>query len=122
MWCLTKGLYLNGHDAAPCPLAFLSSGMVASFIYEIKALAKIQNVEIRKLKLTQDNYYTMMGSMPKRTMVGGAENVDLQVEIDCDLDDTALNEFLINATFASPLNGLICGQLESLFELGKNNV
>ena len=43
--------------------------------------------------------------MPKRTLVGGAENIDLQVEIDCDLDDAALNEFLINATYASPLNG-----------------
>ena len=117
-----EGPYLNGHDAAPCPLAFLSSGMVASFMNEIIALAKIQNVEIRKLKLTQDNYYTMKGSMPKRTMVGGAENIDLEVEIDCDLDDTALNEFLINATYASPLNGLMRGQLESLFKLGKNNI
>jgi organic hydroperoxide reductase OsmC/OhrA len=117
-----EGPYLNGHDAAPCPLAFLSSGMAASFMNEIIALAKIQNVEIRKLKLIQDNYYTMKGSMPKRTMVGGAENIDLQVEIDCDLDDAALNEFLINATYASPLNGLMRGQLESLFKLGKNNV
>ena len=87
-----EGPYLNGHDAAPCPLAFLSTGMVASFMNEILALAKIQGVEIRKLKLIQDNYYTMKGSMPKRTMVGGAENIDLQVEIDCDLDDAALNE------------------------------
>jgi organic hydroperoxide reductase OsmC/OhrA/uncharacterized OsmC-like protein len=117
-----EGPYLNGHDAAPCPLAFLSSGMAASFMNEIIALAKIQNVEIRKLKLIQDNYYTMKGSMPKRTLIGGAENIDLQVEIDCDLDDTALNEFLINATYASPLNGLMRGQLESLFKLGKNNV
>ena len=117
-----EGPYLNGHDAAPCPLAFLSSGMAASFMNEIIALAKIQNVEIRKKKLRKDNYYTMKGSMPKRTLIGGAENIDLQVEIDCDLDDTALNEFLINATYASPLNGLMRGQLESLFKLGKNNV
>ncbi|MEM1372608.1 MAG: OsmC family peroxiredoxin, partial [Pseudomonadota bacterium] len=115
-----EGPYLNGHDAAPCPLAFLSTGMAASFMNEILALAKIQGVDIRKLKLIQDNYYTMKGSMPKRTMVGGAENIDLQVEIDCDLDDAKLNEFLINATFASPLNGLMRGQLESLFKLGKN--
>jgi len=115
-----EGPYLNGHDAAPCPLAFLSCGMAASFMNEILALAKIQGIEIRKLKLIQDNYYTMKGSMLKRTMVGGAENIDLQVEIDCDLDDKALNEFLINATYASPLNGLMRGQLESLFKLGKN--
>ncbi len=115
-----EGPYLNGHDAAPCPLAFLSTGMVASFMNEILALAEIQGVDIRKLKLVQDNYYTMKGSMPKRTMVGGAENIELTVEIDCDLEDAALNEFLVNATYASPLNGLMRGQLESLFKLGKD--
>ncbi len=117
-----EGPYLNGHDAAPCPLAFLSTGMVASFMNEILALAEFRGVEIRKLKLIQDNFYTMKGSMPKRTMVGGAENIELTVEIDCDLDDGTLNEFLIHATYASPLNGLMRGQLESLFKLGKNGV
>ncbi|MEM8979970.1 MAG: OsmC family protein [Pseudomonadota bacterium] len=115
-----EGPYLNGHDAAPCPLAFLSTGMVASYMNEILALAKMEGVEIRKLKLIQDNYYTMKGSMPKRTMVGGAEPVELVVEIDCDLDDGALNTLLMNAVHASPLNGLMRGQLESLFKLGKN--
>ncbi len=115
-----EGPYLNGHDAAPCPLAFLSCGMVASFMNEILALAKIRGIEIRTLKLIQDNYYTMKGSMPKRTMVGGAENIDLQVEIDCDLEDVALQDFLINATYASPLNGVMRGKLKNLFKLCKN--
>ena len=115
-----EGPYLNGHDAAPCPLAFLSVGMAASFMNEIVALAEQRNVELRQLRLIQDNYYTMKGSMPKRTMVGGAENIDLQVEIDCDLDDGQLNDFLIGATFASPLNGLMRGSLTSLFKLARN--
>ena len=115
-----EGPYLNGHDAACCPLAFLSCGMAASYMNEITALAEQQGIEIRKLKLIQDNYYTMKGSMMKRTMVGGAENIELQVEIDCDLDDAALNEFLVNATYASPLNGLMRGKIESLFKLSKN--
>lgn len=115
-----EGAYLNGLDAAPCPLAFLSTGMVASYMNEILALAKLQGVEIRRLKLIQDNYYTMVGSMPKRTMVGGAEPVELGVEIDCDLSDGELTTFLMDAVHASPLNGLMRGQLESLFKLGKN--
>lgn len=115
-----EGAYLNGYDAAPCPLAFLSTGMVASFMNEILALAETEGVEIRKLKLIQDNYYTMEGSMLKRTMIGGAENIELQIEIDCDLDDETLNEFLVNAVYASPLNGLMRGKLESLFKLAKN--
>lgn len=115
-----EGAYLNGYDQAPCPLAFLTCGMISSFMNEINALAELDNVNIRKLRLTQNNYYTMQGSMLKRTMMGGAENIDLKVEIDCDLSDAALNEFLINATYASPLNGLMRGQIPSLFKLAKN--
>lgn len=115
-----EGPYLNGHDAACCPLAFLSCGMVASYMNEITALAEQRGIEIRKLKLIQNNYYTMKGSMQKRTMVGGAENIELDVEIDCDLDDGALNDFLVDATFASPLNGLMRGRVDSYFKLGKN--
>jgi len=115
-----EGPYLDGHDAAPCPLAFLTAGMIASYMNEITALAKMQQVQIRSLKLIQDNYYTMKGSMPKRTMVGGALPVELAVEIDCDLDDAALNNFLLQAVAASPINGLMRGQLESLFALSKN--
>ena len=115
-----EGPYLNGHDAAPCPLAFLSTGMAASFMNEILALAESQRVEIRKLKLVQDNYYTMKGSMAKRTMVGGAEDIELLVEVDCGLDDAALNELLINASCAAPVYGLMRGQIGSLFKLGKN--
>lgn len=115
-----EGPYLNGHDAAPCPLAFLSCGMVASYLNEIVALAETEGVEIRKLRLEQNNYYTMKGSMPKRTMVGGAEPIELLVEVDCDLDDGALNTLLMNAVHAAPLNGLIRGRLESLFKLAKN--
>lgn len=117
-----EGPYLSGHDEAPCPLAFLTTGMIASYMNEICALADMQGVEIRKLKLIQDNFYTMKGSMPKRTMVGGAEPVELRVEIDCDLENGALNTFLMNAIHASPLNGLMRGKLESLFKLGRNGV
>ncbi|MEM7243368.1 MAG: hypothetical protein AAF429_14400 [Pseudomonadota bacterium] len=106
-----EGDYLNGYDAAPCPLSFLSVGMIASFMNEIEALAKIEGIAIRKLRLTQNNYYTMQGSMMKRTMIGGAEDIDLTVEIDCDLKGDQLMEFLINATYASPLNGLMRGQI-----------
>lgn len=115
-----EGAYLDGHDAAPCPLAFLSAGMAASYMDEIVALAARQNITIRRVKLTQDNYYTMKGSMQRRTMVGGALPVELLVEIDCDLDDAALNQLVMDAVHASPLNGLMRGQLTSLFALSKN--
>ncbi|AKO99375.1 OsmC-like protein (plasmid) [Marinovum algicola DG 898] len=117
-----EGKYLNGHDAAPPPLSFLTVGMIASYMNEITALARRDGIEIRHLKLTLDNYYTMSGSMQKRTMVGGAEPVELQVEIDCDLSGGALTQFLMNAVHASPLNGLMRGEHDSLFALSKNGV
>ncbi|ABD56709.1 OsmC family protein [Jannaschia sp. CCS1] len=115
-----EGAYLNGHDAAPCPLSFLSTGMVASYMNEIMALAKQQGVELRKLRLIQNNYYTMQGSMRKRTMTGGALPVELEVQCECDLDDAALQELVANAVHASPLNGLMRGKLPSLFTLTRN--
>lgn len=115
-----EGAYLAGHDAAPCPLAFLTTGMVSAYMNEITALAGQQGVTLRKLRIIQNNYYTMFGSMRARTMVGGALPVELEVEVDCDLDDAALQELLMNAVHASPLNGLMRGKLPSLFTLSKN--
>ena len=122
MWRLVsdEGAYLNGHDAAPCPLSFLTVGMISSYMNEIMALAARDGVTLRHLRLIQNNYYTMKGSMKKRTMTGGALPVDLEVEIDCDLDDAELTEMLMNAVHASPLNGLMRGVLPSLFTLSRN--
>jgi len=122
MWRLVsdEGKYLNGHDAAPCPLAFLTTGMIASYMNEILALAEQQGVRLGRLRLIQNNYYTMHGSMRKRTMTGGALPVELEVEVETDLDEAALNQLLMNAVHASPLNGLMRGRLPSLFTLTKN--
>lgn len=122
MWRLVsdEGAYLNGYDQAPCPLSFLTTGMIASYMNEIVALAAKEDVYLRSLRLTQNNYYTMQGSMRKRTMVGGALPVELEVAVDCDLDDAALTQLVMNAVHASPLNGLMRGVLPSLFTLSKN--
>lgn len=122
MWRLVsdEGAYLSGHDEAPCPLSFLTVGMISSYMNEIQAMAAKDGVSLRKLRLTQNNYYTMKGSMRKRTMEGGALPVELEVEVECDLDDAALNQLVMNAVHASPLNGLMRGVLPSLFTLTRN--
>lgn len=117
-----EGPYLNGHDAAPCPLAFLSAGMAASYMEEMLALARDRGARLDQLKLSLDNYYTMKGSMRDRTMVGGAEAPELVVDVASDLDDAALMSLLTDAVHASPLNGLLRGQLTSLFRLSRNGV
>ncbi len=105
---------------APCPLAFLSAGMVASFMNEILALAARRGLALRKPRLVLDNCYTMTGSMRDRTTVGRAENIALKVEIACALDDAALHQFLVEAIHASPLGGLMRAPVESLFKLARN--
>jgi len=116
-----EGPYLDGHDTAPCPLSFLTTGMVASYMNEILALAKQRDITINDISLVQDNFYTMEGSALKGTMVGGALPVDLEVQIDADVDDGTLNELLVHAVHASPLNGLMRKVHTSLFTLTMNS-
>ena len=116
-----EGAYLDGHDYAPCPLSFLSTGMVSSYMNEILALAKARGIAINDITLVQDNYYTMKGSALKGTMTGGAENIDLEVVIDSDADKASLTSLVYDAVAASPLNGLMRGKKESLFTLVHND-
>ena len=43
-----EGAYLNGSDEAPCPLSFLTTGMVASYMEEVRALAQRRGIELRE--------------------------------------------------------------------------
>ena len=115
-----EGAYLDGLDAAPCPLSFLTTGMVCSYMNEILALAKQRGIDINNIRLVQDNYYTMKGSALRGTMIGGAKDVELEVQIDCDADHHSINGLVVDAVAASPLNGLMRGAKESMFTLCHN--
>lgn len=115
-----EGPYLNGKNECPAPLAFLTTGMVSSYMNEILALAKIRNIEIEHIRLIQDNYYTMEGAMRKGTMIGGALPITLEAEIESSADRKSLQRLVFDATVASPLNGLLKGELNSLFKLAHN--
>ncbi|MEM0936188.1 MAG: OsmC family protein [Pseudomonadota bacterium] len=116
-----EGAYLSGHDAAPCPLGFFTCGMIASYFDEITRHAAARGVTLRALRLTQNNVYTMQGSMRQRTMVGGARPIALDVAVECDLSDHALRELVETAVAASPVSGLVKGVLPSLFTLTHNS-
>ena len=75
------------------PLSVSISGHGREFYRRDIFFSKQQNIKIRDMRLILNNYYTMKGSMLKRTMVGGAENIELEVEIDRDLDDEPLLNF-----------------------------
>ena len=115
-----EGPYLDGFDAAPCPLSFLSTGMMSSYMNEILALADRRRVPIRELVLVQDSFYTMEGSALRGTMVGGALPVELEVRIDADAGDGALRDLVATAVHASPVDGLMREQHTSRFTLTMN--
>jgi hypothetical protein len=115
-----EGAYLNGLDEAPCPLAFMTTGMAASFMHAIQARLAAASVEHRGVRLVQDNYYTMQGSMPRRTMIGGAKPVELQVEIAVDRDVEDVRSLVIDAVSAAPVSGLLRPALRNAFTLTVN--
>jgi uncharacterized OsmC-like protein len=117
-----EGAYLAGLDEAPCPLSFLTTGMVSSYLTEILALAEQRSIAIDDIRLIQDNYYTMTGSALAGTMTGGAKNVDLTAQIASRADSDSLRALVLDATAASPLNGLMHSARESLFTLTHNNL
>lgn len=115
-----EGAYLDGLDAAPCPLCFMTTGMVVANMNEIIALAAQRSIELRHIRLIQDNYYTMTGSMLRGTMTGGAKNVALAVELDADADAVVLQQLVEDAVRCNPVYGLLDGAQESLFALSHN--
>lgn len=115
-----EGAYLDGFNEAPCPLSFLTTGMVCSYMTEILALAEMRGIVLRDICLIQDNYYTMKGSALKGTMTGGAKDIGLVAEIDSNASEDELRGLVLDGVAASPLNGLMRGEKESLFSLTHN--
>jgi hypothetical protein len=62
----------------------------------------------------------MDGSMMKGTMVASAHDVDLEVKIDSPMPKSEILKLIYDAVSASPLNGLMRGEHESLFTLSHN--
>ncbi len=116
-----EGAYLDGHDVAPCPLAFFTTGMVSSYMNEILALAEARGIALHDITLVQDNYYTMRGSAPLGTMTGGANDIDLEAIVTTDATPDVIRSLICDAVAASPLNGLMRGRKESLFTLTHND-
>jgi len=112
-----EGGYLNGFDEAPCPLAFMTTGMAASFMDAVQASLAAGGVEHRGLRLALDNYYTMKGSMPSRTMIGGAMPVELEVEVTADRDAESLRALVLDAVASAPVSGLMRRVLRNTFTL-----
>lgn len=115
-----EGDYLDGDDIAPPPLAFMSTGIVASFTNEILALADQRGIDVDDFELSVDNYYTMNGSALAGTMTGGALPLDVHATIDADAGQSDLEKLVAEAIRMSPVYGLIKGEHDSVFTLSAN--
>ncbi len=117
-----EGAYLMGDDVAPCPLSFVTTGMLASYMNEVLALANERDISIQDIKLTLDNTYTMSGSALRGTMQGGALPVELNAMIDSENDPDSLLQLVKDAVSVSVVNGLLGRALENRFNLVHNGV
>lgn len=113
-----EGPYLDGYDSAPCPLSFMTTGMVASYANVVTAAARTADVETTGLQLTLDNYYTMQGSAIRGTMTGGALPPRLQVYLpDAPIE---FSEIVSAAVDEAPIASLMRGENKSEFTLTVN--
>jgi uncharacterized OsmC-like protein len=115
-----EGAYLAGFDTAPCPLSFLTTGMVSSTLNELYALASRRGIALERVRLVQDNYYTMKGSILQGTMRGGTGDVRLIAQIDSRAGGGDLAQLVQDAVVASPVNGLLRESLQGRFTLDHN--
>ncbi|MGI1661522.1 OsmC family protein [Palleronia sp. KMU-117] len=117
-----EGAHLGGHDAAPNPLSYVSVGMGAFFMTELRALAKARGIALRNPVLVLENFYYRDGSFPKGTMVSGALSPEVSLTCEGDADPEDLHRLLMDAVAAAPVNGLVRDEKISLFTLTHNGV
>ncbi len=110
-----EGPYLQGHDFAPAPLAFMTTGLAAELMLSIERALHAAGIPTDGLRLALDTRFTMEGSLPKGTMVGGAIAPEISVYLDD--DRTAATGAVLTGVQASAAAGLIGQPLQSLFSL-----
>jgi len=115
-----EGPYLNGLDSAPCPLAFMITGMVSGYMNSLRAIAHRRSVRLDDVALAEDNSYAMEGSALRGTMTGHAVAVQLAINPGVSSGNAALAEIAREAVAAAPVNGLVREKQPSEFSLTLN--
>jgi len=117
-----EGAHLGGHDFAPNPLSFVSVGMAASFMTELRALASARGITLEDPTLVLENFYYRDGSFPKGTMVSGALPPEVSLDCRSSASPEELHRLLMDAVAAAPVNGLVRDEKISLFTLTHNDM
>lgn len=111
-----EGPYLQGHDFAPAPLAFIAAGLAADLTVNIEHALKSAALSATPLRLVLDTRFTMEGSLPRRTMVGGALAPEISVHTG-NRDRSATTGAVLTGVQASATAGLVGPPLHSRFTL-----
>jgi hypothetical protein len=80
----------------------------------------VTGVTIKKLALTQDNFYTMEGSAIRGDMIGGALPVQIAIEIEADAPEGAVRQLVARAERTSPAQVYMNKMLANTFALSHN--
>ncbi|WP_163851292.1 OsmC family protein [Pseudooceanicola aestuarii] len=115
-----EGPNLNGWDAAPPPLGFLSVGLALAYAQEIRALARLRGVDPGAFGITVDNYYSVQGQMRAKTMVGGALPFGIEIAPEHDLDETILFALVSDALHVAPVADAVRGTFPGAFNAWLN--
>jgi uncharacterized OsmC-like protein len=82
--------------------------------------ARVHDVDLRSLKLTQDNYYTMQGSAIRGDMLGGAKPAEIKIEVDTDASEETVTRLARLAEQSSPAQSYMRDVLQNTFALNFN--
>jgi hypothetical protein len=110
-----EGPYLQGHDEAPAPLAFLTTGFAVDILASVERMMQRAGHEAAAIEVGIDTHFTIEGSLPDGTMVGGA--LPPEISVSTGLDVTAAADAVLTGVMASRTAGLLGPSLHSLFSL-----
>ncbi len=116
-----EGPYLQGHDVAPAPLAYLSTGLAADLFVHVEKSLQAAGLPVDGLSLTVDSRYTIEGSLPRGTMVGGALAPEITVTTP-GVDTSIAIGAAMTGVLTSPATGLARAALENSFSLTSHGV
>lgn len=115
-----EGPYLNGTDLAPFPLGFFAAGLACSFMSELLRHARERGVSVGRLDVQQETRYTMMGSVLRGDMTGGALPVDVLVRLESAAPANRVQEVITLAEASSPGHAVMRDVLANTFSLALN--
>lgn len=115
-----EGPYLNGTDLAPFPLGFFTAGQQFCLMTQVVRLARAEGLSLTSLTLSQDNYYSMTGSILRGDMMGGAMPAEVLVQVESGASPQQIARLVQRAERQSPAHAVMRDLLANEFSVTLN--